>query len=80
MIERGREYRKLGRKAWLHQLARKARQGFEHHPNKCYRVLVLRSEEASLLRRVASAGAFKESASKARSVRRGGPRKPRPSR
>jgi len=36
MIERAKEYRKLGRERWLRQLVEKARQGFELHTNKCY--------------------------------------------
>jgi len=38
MIERAKEYRKLGRQAWLRLLAKRAAQGFEHHTKKCYRV------------------------------------------
>jgi len=38
MIERAKDYRRLGHKEWLRQLAEKAKQGFELHTHMCYEV------------------------------------------
>ena len=38
MMERAREYKRLGREAWLRWQIELAEQGFEHHTGKCYQV------------------------------------------
>jgi hypothetical protein len=38
MLERAKEYRRLGKEEWLRQLVEKARQGFEHHTKKRYEI------------------------------------------
>jgi hypothetical protein len=40
LVERGEEYRRLGRQAWLAQQAAKAGRGFEHHLGKAVSVRV----------------------------------------
>ncbi len=38
MIERGKEYRRFGKGAWLRQQIEKAKEGYEHHTKKYYRI------------------------------------------
>jgi len=38
MIERAKEYRKLGKEEWLHQQIKKAQEGYEGHTKKYYQI------------------------------------------
>jgi hypothetical protein len=40
IIERAKEYRKLGKEEWLCQQIEKAKKGYEHHTEKYYRIWV----------------------------------------
>ena len=40
MMERAKEYKRLGREEWLRHQEEKARKGFEGHTGKYYEVLV----------------------------------------
>jgi hypothetical protein len=47
MIERAREYKRLGRKAWVQCLVKRAEQGYEHHTNKYYKITIEKSKKSS---------------------------------
>ena len=40
MIERAKEYEELGKDEWLRRQIAKAKQGYEHHAGKYYRLWV----------------------------------------
>jgi len=48
IIERGKEYRKLGREKWLQQQVEKASKGYENHTKKCYSLSITEKRDGIL--------------------------------
>jgi hypothetical protein len=46
MLQRGEEYRRLGREEWLRMMVERAERGYELHTGKCYRIEIEPAPEA----------------------------------